>query len=109
MLDCPFSALIGFITAKDLKKLTGSSASPDDSGTENASLSLSAFSNLLAENLKDQYFPKGRVLYKEGEIGNSMLFINSGKLEVNTKDGYKVEVHAGNFVGEGYVLRWLRT
>jgi len=40
---------------------------------------------------------------KEGEIGNSMLFINSGKLEITTKDGYRVEVSAGNFIGEGYV------
>lgn len=33
-----------------------------------------------------------------------MLFVNSGKLEVQTKDGYTVEVQAGNFVGEGYVV-----
>ena len=78
---------IGFVTAKDLGKLTGSSAVQGDPGTANESLSLSAFSNLLSDNLKDQYFPKGKVIYKEGEIGNSMLFINSGKLEVNTKDG----------------------
>lgn len=38
--------------------------------------------------MKDRYYPKGRVLYKEGEIGNSMLFVNSGMLEVTTKDGY---------------------
>ena len=66
--------------------MTGSSKGGDPS-TANESLSLSAFSNLLSDNLKDKYFPTGKVIYKEGEIGNSMLFINSGKLEVNTKDG----------------------
>ena len=73
----------------------------DSAGKENEALSLSDFSSLLSDNMKDKYFSKDQILYKEGEIGNSMLFINSGKLEVTTKDGYKVEVQAGNFVGEG--------
>jgi CRP-like cAMP-binding protein len=83
--------MVGFITAKNLKKLTGPSESrtnEDENDLGGEQLSLSAFSNLLSENMKDRYFPKGRVLYKEGEIGNSMLFVNSGMLEVTTKDGY---------------------
>jgi serine/threonine protein kinase len=94
----------GFITAKDLKRLTGSSglgADGDSAGKENEALSLSEFSSLLSDNMKDRYFPRDHILFKEGEIGNSMVFVNSGKLEVTTKDGYVVEVHAGSFVGEG--------
>jgi Cyclic nucleotide-binding domain len=96
----------GFVSAKDLTKLTGTaSVTTGDPSGGDESLSLSAFSILLSESMKDRYFPKGAVLYQEGEIGNSMLFINSGKLEVSTKDEYKIEVKAGNFVGEGYVGR----
>lgn len=86
----------------DLKKLTGSpGVKSRDTDKENEALSLSEFSSLLSDNMQDRYFPSGQILYKEGEIGNSMLFVNSGKLEVTTKDGYVVEVQAGNFVGEG--------
>lgn len=94
-----------------MKKLTGGSngASSGDPGAENESLSLSAFSSLLSDNMKDRFFPKGNIVYREGEIGNSMLFVNSGKLEVTTRDGYKVEVSAGNFVGEGALVSPERT
>jgi hypothetical protein len=72
----------GFVTARDLKKLTGpSTVSLKGSNRPEDSLSLSDFSSLLSDNMKDRYFPKGNVLYREGELGNSMLFINSGMLE----------------------------
>ena len=43
-------------------------------------LSLAEFSNLLAENMKNRYFPKGHVIYKEGDIGNNMFFRKYGFL-----------------------------
>lgn len=94
----------GYVTAKDLKRLTGSVDAGSSVGKENDALSLSEFSSLLSENMKDRYYPRDHLLYKEGEIGNSMLFVNSGKLEVTTKDGYVVEVYPGSFVGEGALI-----
>lgn len=103
----------GFITAKDLKKLTGSPttslASKSTTSNEEEALSLSAFSNLLSENMQNKYFSKGKVVFKEGEEGNSMIFVNSGKLEIRTKDGFKMEVQAGSFVGEGALISPDRT
>lgn len=99
--------LAGFITAKDLKKFTGGAGielDPNASSSGDDNLSLSAFSTMLSENMKDKYFPKGEIVYKEGEEGNSMLFINSGMLEVNTKGGYTLQIKAGNFIGEGALI-----
>lgn len=50
----------------------------------NKPLSLSGFSELLGENMKNVYFPGGHTIYEEGDIGNHMYFINSGIIEVTT-------------------------
>ena len=46
----------------------------DDEKTSGANdpISLSTFSDLLSENMKNKYFPSGHVVYQEGEIGNHM-------------------------------------
>mmetsp|Transcript_30105 Transcript_30105/g.44357 ORF Transcript_30105/g.44357 Transcript_30105/m.44357 type:complete len:335 (+) Transcript_30105:1293-2297(+) len=62
------------------------------------------FSNLLGENMRSKFFPKNHVLYHEGDIGSSMFFINSGKVEVTTKDGFRAELGQGDSVGEGGLL-----
>lgn len=69
-----------------------------------APLSLSGVSDLLSENMKNKYFPKGHVVYKEGEIGNHLYFINSGIIEVTTKEGSHATRGPGNFFGEGALL-----
>jgi hypothetical protein len=72
------SANKGFLTGRDLRRLTErknvdraeESGSTDDDN--NKPLSLSGFSNLLGENMVNRYFPRGHVMYKEGEVGNHM-------------------------------------
>jgi serine/threonine protein kinase/CRP-like cAMP-binding protein len=71
---------------------------------EDAHLSLSGFSDLLAENMKNRYFPAGHLIYHEGDKGHCMYFINSGRVEVFTKDGFKTITEQGNFFGEGALL-----
>ena len=93
----------GYVTSADLHKLT--KESPSKSGEDDAPLSLSGFSDLLAENMKNRYFPKGHIVYHEGEEGNVMYFINSGSIEVYTLDGFsKVLRKPGDFFGEGALM-----
>jgi serine/threonine protein kinase len=91
----------GYITAKELSKL----AHPDQKGGsavdggEESQLSLSGFSDLLAENMRNTYFPAGHIVYREGDKGHKMYFINSGRVEVSTKDGFRTITNQGDFFG----------
>lgn len=97
----------GYITTKDLKHLTrkddGDSV-PMEISEDATPLSLSGFSDLLSEHLKNKFYPKGHVLFREGDRGNHMYFINSGTVEVTTKDGLRVNLSQGDFFGEGALL-----
>jgi len=67
-------------------------------------LSLVDFNKLFA-NLRHQHFPRGHVIYNAGEEGDSMYFINSGKVEVKTRKGQLVSIlRHGDFFGEGSLL-----
>mmetsp|Transcript_21244 Transcript_21244/g.38368 ORF Transcript_21244/g.38368 Transcript_21244/m.38368 type:complete len:902 (-) Transcript_21244:118-2823(-) len=68
------------------------------------SLSLSGFSELIAENMKNKHFQKGCVVYNEGDKGDHMYFINSGTIEVSCENGTKNQRKQGNFFGEGALL-----
>jgi len=100
----------GFITNNDLNKTNGGGNTPspgfstDDAEEMGPSLTMSEFSNVLSANMSSQYFPKGQTIYQEGDIGNHMYFINSGKVEVVTKDGSKASRSQGDFFGEGALL-----
>jgi serine/threonine protein kinase len=98
----------GYITTRDLANELDSvepaSHQRQHSNEDDAHLSLSGFSDLLAENMKNRYFPAGHIIYHEGENGHSMYFINSGRVEVSTKDGFKTITEQGNFFGEGALL-----
>mmetsp|Transcript_3749 Transcript_3749/g.8100 ORF Transcript_3749/g.8100 Transcript_3749/m.8100 type:complete len:1004 (+) Transcript_3749:497-3508(+) len=93
----------GFIPAKELRKLVGNNDEAASISNDER-LSMSCFSDILAANMKNKYYPKGHLMYKEGEVGNSMFFLNSGSVEVCTKDGYRSIRHAGEFFGEGALL-----
>ena len=67
-------------------------------------LSLSGFSDLLSENMKNRYYPAGHIVYREGEKGNKMYFINSGRIEISTKDGHQATSEQGDFFGEGALM-----
>eukprot|EP00956_Cyclotella_meneghiniana_P000622 scaffold674_cov63-Cyclotella_meneghiniana.AAC.9 len=79
---------------------------PDDTdvATTAKSMTMSDYSDLLSENMKQRYFPKGHYIYHEGEKGDHMYFLNSGTIEVITSDGIKNTRHAGDFFGEGALL-----
>lgn len=97
----------GYITTNELKRLNGNDdgdntdiALPED----DSQLGLSEFSALLSENMKNRYYPAGHVVYREGDKGKKMYFINSGRIEVSTKDGFKTNREQGDFFGEGALL-----
>jgi serine/threonine protein kinase len=96
----------GFLTTKSLERLhsggTEGMVNVDEGG--GPSIDISDFQNLLAENMKNKFFPAGQVVYKEDEIGNHMYFIHSGTVEVTTKDGSRAERKQGDFFGEGALL-----
>jgi len=54
--------------------------------------------------MKNKYFPKGHIVYREGDIGNHMYFINSGTISVETSAGSTVTRGPGDFFGEGALL-----
>jgi serine/threonine protein kinase len=94
----------GYITTKALTKELNPENAGDASNEEDDQLSLSGFSDLLSENMKNRYFPAGHTIYREGDIGHKMYFINSGRVEVSTKDGFRTISEQGNFFGEGALL-----
>lgn len=70
-----------------------------------ARLSLSDVSFLLTtENMKNRYFPRGQVIYNEGDAGDSLYLINSGTVEVTTKDGFKKVREQGEIFGEDVMM-----
>jgi CRP-like cAMP-binding protein len=92
----------GYVTTKELRQMAEEDA--DHDGDDQHQLSLSGFSDLLAENMKNRYFPKGHFVYHQGDIGNAMYFINSGTVEVSTSDGTRQVRHTGDCFGEGALL-----
>jgi serine/threonine protein kinase len=63
----------GYITTRDLQKISKNSVneSMDESG-EDEQLSLSGFSDLMGETLRNLYYPSGHIIYREGEKGDAM-------------------------------------
>ena len=108
----------GFVSADDLNRVvtetTGQSLSdsekneminPFNTDTAGSSgLSLSSFSKVAA-GLKHKHFPRGHIVFRAGEIGDAMYFINSGKVEIQTKKGQLIHIlRHGDFFGEGSLL-----
>jgi len=51
-------------------------------------------------------FPKGYQIFKAGDIGDCMYFINSGKVEIHTRKGEVISIlRNGDFFGEGSLLQ----
>ncbi len=99
LIERSFKAFDGSdVTIKKLLK--ESPTQTDDAGA----MSMSDYHDLLSENMKQKYFPKGHTVYHEGEHGDHMYFINSGTVEVITEDGITNDRHAGDFFGEGALL-----
>jgi serine/threonine protein kinase len=76
----------------------------DDDGGDVIDMTMSDYNDLLSENMKQKYFPKGHVVYNEGDVGNHMYLINSGTVSVRSNDGIVNKRHAGDFFGEDALL-----
>eukprot|EP00550_Attheya_septentrionalis_P011265 CAMPEP_0198299590 /NCGR_PEP_ID=MMETSP1449-20131203/45341_1 /TAXON_ID=420275 /ORGANISM="Attheya septentrionalis, Strain CCMP2084" /LENGTH=912 /DNA_ID=CAMNT_0044001201 /DNA_START=1 /DNA_END=2739 /DNA_ORIENTATION=- len=115
----------GFVTSEDLGRVvseaTGSQLSPGETqemlsetfegegnnvgpGTAMTQLSLSDFTRLFTR-LKHKHFPRGHVIFRAGDEGDAMYFLNSGKIEVLTRKNQLVSIlRHGDFFGEGSLL-----
>ena len=67
-------------------------------------MSFNHFSDLLGQNMRSVHFKKGQVVYEEDDEGDYMYFINSGTIEVSTRDGFKTKKGQGDHFGKGGIL-----
>jgi serine/threonine protein kinase len=107
----------GFITSDDLGRVvserTGHQVLSRDTraflatrqGDEASDmLSLSTFQGLFA-GIHHKHFPRGHIIFRTGDSGDAMYFLNSGKVQVQTRKGQLVaELRSGDFFGEGSLL-----
>ena len=93
----------GFVTADDVLGDTDTNDKNDTDDPEEA-LSLSAFSEFLSQSMKNEYYPKGAIIFQEGDKGEDMMFINSGVVEVSNQAGFRTTLKQGDFAGEGALL-----
>lgn len=108
----------GFISADDLSRVvtetTGQKLSDieknemigpyNEDAAGSLGLSLSSFSKIAA-GLKHKHYPRGHIVFRAGDIGDAMYFINSGKVEIQTKKGQLIHIlRHGDFFGEGSLL-----
>ena len=108
----------GYLTSTDLAKLTkertGTDVSSDSrfseflneqgEGSSAEAISLSKFTKLFS-GLRHKHFPRGHHIFRAGEKGESMYFLCSGKVEIQTRKGQLVSIlRNGEFFGEGSLL-----
>ena len=104
----------GFVTSDDLGRIVkdhvGSQISSSDTEaflatrSGNEPLSLSDFEKL-SRGLRQRHFRRGHVIFNAGDPGDAMYFLNSGKVEIQTRKGQLVaQLRAGDFFGEGSLL-----
>ena len=54
---------------------------------------------------QDQGLPQGHIIFRDGDVGEVMYFIKSGKVEIHTQKGEPVHIlKHGDFFGEGSLL-----
>lgn len=79
-------------------------SSNSSSSTTTGGLSLSDFSQLFSR-LGHEHYKRGDYVYRPGDEGDKMFFINSGKIDILTKEGHLVSMlRHGDFFGEGSLL-----
>jgi serine/threonine protein kinase len=108
----------GYVSSEDLGRVvtetTGQMLSdseknemvnPFDTDTAGSlGLSLSSFSAVI-KGFKHKHYPRGHIIFRAGDEGDAMYFINSGKVEIQTRKGQLVHLlRHGDFFGEGSLL-----
>lgn len=68
-------------------------------------INMSDFHSLLSDRIQQRHFPANYVVYRQGTKGDSMYFIDSGTVEVETEDGSYAIRRRGDFFGEGALLQ----
>ena len=97
----------GYLSKEDLKSLPTTQLTRRNTKKGEVSagnLSFNHFSDLVGQNIRSMHFPKDHIIYREDDDGDYMYFINSGTLEVSTKDGFRTKIGQGNYFGKGGVL-----
>lgn len=97
----------GYLSRNDLKSLPTTQLIRRNTKKGEVSagnLSFNHFSDLVGQNIRSMHFPRGHVVYREDDDGDYMYFINSGTLEVSTKDGFTTKIGQGDYFGKGGVL-----
>lgn len=108
----------GYVSSEDLGRVvtetTGQMLSeseknemvnPFDTDTAGSlGLSLSSFSAVI-QGFKHKHYPRGHIIFRAGDEGDAMYFINSGKVEIQTRKGQLCHLlRHGDFFGEGSLL-----
>ncbi|KAL3917541.1 MAG: hypothetical protein SGILL_004665, partial [Bacillariaceae sp.] len=107
----------GYVTGEDIGKAvtehTGEVLKTKDTNeflklggedSEEGEVSLSHFSKLFS-GLRHKHFPRGHCIFHAGDEGSSMYFLNSGKVEIQTRKGQLIAIlRGGDFFGEGSLL-----
>jgi len=108
----------GFVSAEDLSRVVTQTTGQELSDSEkkemihpyeedtagSRGLSLSSFSKMAA-GLKHKHYPRGHIVFRAGDEGDAMYFINSGKVEIQTRKGGLIQIlRHGDFFGEGSLL-----
>ena len=65
-----------------------------------AKLSYSELSDVVSDTILNLYLPSGHELYREGQQGDLMFFLNSGSVDITSSDGFVHRRDAGEFFGE---------
>ena len=92
------------VSSSDTKEYIATQRGKNGDGASPDNLSLSDFSSLFS-GIKHKHFPRGHIIFHAGELGDAMYFINSGKVEIQTRKGQLVAIlRSGDFFGEGSLL-----
>lgn len=96
----------GFLDRKDLKALPTSRLRRRGTTKDDAEckMSFNQFSDLIGQSMRSVHFKKGQVIYKEDDEGDYMYFINSGTIEVSTRDGFRTKKGRGDCFGKGGIF-----
>ena len=96
----------GFLSRDDLKSLPTSTLrrTKTSKGEAEHKMSFNHFSDIVGQSMKSVHFKKGHVIYKEDDDGDFMYFINSGTIEVSTRDGFRAKIGQGDYFGKGGIL-----
>lgn len=54
----------------------------------------------ITEHITLEYFPEGYVLFKEGDVGDALYLVKSGKVQITKQDKVLAELIEGDFFGE---------